>query len=60
MSAKSKTIKASTLKFGFIGLGLMGQRIVKNLINSGHQVTIWNRTPNKCKDFENAGATKGR
>lgn len=55
---KSKTIKASTLKFGFIGLGLMGQRIVKNLINSGHQVTIWNRTPNKCKDFVNAGATK--
>lgn len=58
VSAKSKTIKASSLKFGFIGLGLMGQRIVKNLINSGHQVTIWNRTPTKCKDFEKAGATK--
>ncbi|KAK4336671.1 hypothetical protein RND71_043675 [Anisodus tanguticus] len=58
VSAKSKTIKASSLKFGFIGLGLMGQRIVKNLINSGHSVTIWNRTPTKCKDFVNAGATK--
>jgi len=56
-SAKSKTIKASSLKFGFIGLGLMGQRIVKNLINSGHQVNIWNRTPAKCRDFVNAGAT---
>jgi len=58
VSAKSKTIKASTLKFGFIGLGLMGQRIVKNLINSGHQVTIWNRTPSKCKNFVDAGATQ--
>lgn len=58
VSAKSKTIKASTLKFGFIGLGFMGARLVKNLINSGHQVTIWNRTPGKCKDFIVAGATK--
>lgn len=57
VSAKSKTIKASSLRFGFIGLGLMGQRIVKNFLNSGHQVTIWNRTPTKCKDFVNAGAT---
>ena len=58
VNAKSKTIKASSLKFGFIGLGLMGQRIVKNLLNSGHSVTIWNRTPTKCKDFVSAGAVK--
>ncbi|XP_074593387.1 nucleosome-destabilizing factor [Brevipalpus obovatus] len=58
VSAKSKTITPSTLKFGFIGLGLMGQRLLKNLLNSGHSVTIWNRTPSKCKDFTKAGATK--
>jgi len=58
VSAKSKTIKASSLKFGFIGLGLMGQRLLKNLLNSGHSVTIWNRTPSKCKDFTKVGATK--
>lgn len=57
-SAKSKSIRASSLKFGFIGLGLMGQRLLKNLLNSGHSVTIWNRTPSKCKDFLKAGATK--
>lgn len=57
-SAKSKSIRASSLKFGFIGLGLMGQRLLKNLLNSGHAVTIWNRTPSKCKDFVKAGATK--
>lgn len=58
VSAKSKTIRASSLRFGFIGLGVMGQRLLKNLINSGHTVTIWNRTPSKCKDFVKAGATK--
>jgi 3-hydroxyisobutyrate dehydrogenase len=58
ISAKSKTIQPSSLKFGFIGLGLMGQRLLKNLLNSGHTVTIWNRTPSKCKDFVKAGAVK--
>ena len=58
ISAKSKTIRPSSLKFGFIGLGLMGQRLLKNLLNSGHSVTIWNRTPSKCKDFVKAGAVK--
>jgi 3-hydroxyisobutyrate dehydrogenase len=58
VSAKSKTIRPSSLKFGFIGLGLMGQRLLKNLLNSGHSVTIWNRTPSKCKDFVKAGAVK--
>lgn len=58
VSAKSKAIRASALKFGFIGLGTLGQRLLKNLLNSGHSVTIWNRTPSKCKDFVKAGATK--
>lgn len=51
-----KDIKASTLKFGFLGLGIMGSGIVKNLLNSGHSVTVWNRTLEKCKDFVKAGA----
>ncbi|RWS23106.1 putative oxidoreductase GLYR1-like protein [Leptotrombidium deliense] len=58
VSAKAKSIRPSSLKFGFIGLGLMGQRLLKNMLNSGHSVTIWNRTPSKCKDFAKAGATK--
>jgi len=51
-----KDIQPSTLKFGFLGLGIMGSGIVKNLLNSGHSVTIWNRTNEKCKDFMKAGA----
>lgn len=54
---KSKNIKASSGKFGFIGLGIMGSGIVKNLINSGHDVCVYNRTHDKTRKFEKAGAT---
>lgn len=58
LSTKSRiTVRPSTLKFGFIGLGFMGQRILKNLLNSGHSITIWNRTSGKCAGFIEAGAT---
>ncbi|GFR32795.1 putative oxidoreductase GLYR1 homolog [Trichonephila clavata] len=42
-------------KIGFIGLGMMGQRIVKNMLDSGHNVSVWNRTPEKCKQFVDIG-----
>lgn len=54
---KSKNIKASSSKFGFIGLGIMGSGIVKNLINSGHDVCVYNRTHDKTKKFEKCGAS---
>lgn len=53
---KSKHINASTLKFGFLGLGIMGSGIVKNLLNSRHDVIVWNRTKSKCEKFVAAGA----
>ncbi|GFW39814.1 putative oxidoreductase GLYR1 [Trichonephila clavipes] len=43
-------------KIGFLGLGMIGQRIVKKLLNSGHNVSVWNRTPEKCQDCVAAGA----
>lgn len=55
---KSKNIIASTSKFGFIGLGNMGSGIVKNLINSGHEVCVYNRTSDKTEKFEKVGATR--
>ncbi|GFU46302.1 putative oxidoreductase GLYR1 homolog [Trichonephila clavipes] len=53
---RAKNIRATTKKIGFIGLGTMGQRIVKNLLESGHDVSIWNRTREKCTQFVEAGA----
>ncbi|XP_050540446.1 cytokine-like nuclear factor N-PAC [Daktulosphaira vitifoliae] len=58
-SLMNKNISPSDLKFGFIGLGNMGAGIVKNLLNSGHKVVIWNRTTEKSQMFEDAGAVIG-
>src|SRR5689334_17590496 len=40
---------------GFIGLGLMGSRIVKRLLDAGHQVSGYNRTREKAESFLQAG-----
>lgn len=55
-SVKGKNITPSKLKFGFLGLGIMGGTIVKNFMCSGHKVVIWNRTATKCEPFAAAGA----
>merc|ERR1711994_895884 len=51
-----KNIEPSRLNFGFLGLGIMGCGIVKNLLNSGHSITVWNRTAEKRQEFVKAGA----
>ncbi len=40
---------------GFIGLGLMGSRITKRLIDAGHQVSGYNRTRAKAESLLQAG-----
>lgn len=42
-------------KLGFIGLGIMGSRIVKRLLAAGHQVAGYNRTPTKAEALASAG-----
>ncbi|KOB76339.1 Nuclear protein NP60-like protein, partial [Operophtera brumata] len=51
-----KNIKASGMTFGFLGLGIMGGGIVKNLLNSGHKVLVWNRTQAKVRDTSYTGS----
>lgn len=53
---KNKKITPSGRTFGFLGLGIIGRGIVKNLLNSGHKVIVWNRNFAKCRKFEMAGA----
>ena len=53
---RDKDIQPSKLNFGFLGLGIMGSGIVKNLLNSGHSITVWNRTAEKREEFVKAGA----
>ncbi len=44
---------------GFVGLGVMGSRIVKRLLNAGHRVTGYNRTRAKAEDLIAAGMEWG-
>ncbi|HVD21381.1 MAG TPA: NAD(P)-dependent oxidoreductase, partial [Nitrososphaera sp.] len=41
------------MKVGIAGLGLMGSGITKRLIDSGHIVSIYNRTHSKAEQFSN-------
>jgi 2-hydroxy-3-oxopropionate reductase len=36
----------------FLGIGLMGAPMVRHLITAGFSLTLWNRTPDKCKSFK--------
>ena len=44
------------MKIGFIGLGLMGSGIAGNLIRAGHELTVWNRSPEPVKALVAQGA----
>jgi 3-hydroxyisobutyrate dehydrogenase-like beta-hydroxyacid dehydrogenase len=44
------------MKVGFIGLGRMGQAMAKRLLDAGHDVGAYNRTPEKLKALSDAGA----
>ena len=35
------------MKIGFIGLGHMGSAMVVNLLKAGHDVTVFNRNPDR-------------
>jgi 3-hydroxyisobutyrate dehydrogenase-like beta-hydroxyacid dehydrogenase len=43
-------------KIGLIGLGLMGRPMGMNLLKAGHQLTVWNRTPERAQELVKAGA----
>jgi 3-hydroxyisobutyrate dehydrogenase-like beta-hydroxyacid dehydrogenase len=46
-------------KYGFLGLGIMGQAMAANLLKAGFDVTVWNRTVDKCETLINNGASHG-
>ena len=44
------------MKIGFIGLGHMGSAMATNLLAAGHQVTVFNRSPQKLRALVERGA----
>ena len=43
-------------ELGYVGLGVMGAGVVRRLLDGGHVVTVWNRTPEKAAPLLAAGA----
>src|SRR5229473_572449 len=47
-------------KVAFLGLGQMGTPMATRLVRAGHGLTVWNRTPERGKPLEAAGAIVAR
>ncbi|MDE1828938.1 MAG: NAD(P)-dependent oxidoreductase [Thaumarchaeota archaeon] len=45
------------MNVGIVGTGLLGKAVATRLINSGHKVTVYNRTREKTKPLEKLGAS---
>jgi len=44
-------------RVGFIGLGIMGGPMARNLMEAGYELTVQNRSPEKAEELGEAGAT---
>jgi 3-hydroxyisobutyrate dehydrogenase len=44
------------MKIGFIGLGLMGHPMAKNIVTKWQELFVWNRTIERTKELEKLGA----
>ncbi len=42
-------------KVGFIGLGIMGKPMAKNLMDAGYELVVQNRSPEKAEELANEG-----
>ncbi len=43
-------------RIAYLGLGLMGRGMASNLVKAGYEVTVWNRTREKCRALVEQGA----
>ncbi|WCK53235.1 NAD(P)-dependent oxidoreductase [Aneurinibacillus sp. Ricciae_BoGa-3] len=43
-------------RIGFIGIGLMGSGMAKNLLSAGYPLVVWNRTKSKAEELLTRGA----
>lgn len=41
-------------QLGFVGIGTMGAGMARNLVAAGHQLVVWNRTPEKAQLIQGA------
>ncbi len=46
------------MRVGFIGLGAMGRGMATRLIDAGHEVFVWNRSPGPAEELERRGGRR--
>jgi 3-hydroxyisobutyrate dehydrogenase-like beta-hydroxyacid dehydrogenase len=46
-------------KVSYLGLGTMGSGMASNLLKAGYELTVWNRSAEKCEPFARKGARVG-
>lgn len=46
------------MRIAFLGLGKMGLAMASRLLGAGHELTVWNRTPQRAKSLVAAGALR--
>lgn len=56
--AQTSMVGVVTMKIGFIGLGIMGKPMSKNLIKAGHDLTVFDIVESAVKDLESIGAKR--
>ena len=54
-----KNIGGEMEKIGFVGLGIMGKPMSKNLIKAGHKLVIYDIVPKPVEELKQAGAEVG-
>lgn len=59
-TGESRTYDRAVLRdlerVGFAGLGAMGGEIARRILDAGHDVAVWNRTPERAAPLREAGA----
>lgn len=48
------------MKVGFIGLGIMGKPMSKNLVKAGHELVVFDFNEAAVKELEEMGATAAK
>lgn len=56
LEQNTKTEAVEGRRLGFIGLGYMGSRIAKRLIDAGHRLVVYNRDRRKAEALVTHGA----
>jgi 3-hydroxyisobutyrate dehydrogenase len=57
--SKSAQIWEASMRIGIIGLGRMGTALATRLQGCGHDLVVWNRTPEKARGLIEGGAVLG-